>query len=664
MLGLAAQRTLAPAAVARPASHCSSRGIGAARRGSALFLVLVLTIVLAALGLSALFLSSEATVVEQYRDRDSQLRYAADAALQMGKSRLNADANILPATGYVQLVTNGTIVGADGQTVPGLTVNVWGGPTGVSDRAVGRVSTVVAQVTDNKGAKYVRRLELVQQSFAKYAYWSDDESGICFGASDHLYGPVWSNDDISTCAGQQATFHDSVASAQNVYNNAGAGGVFMKSFQQLQAKMSLPNTTQLAQLTTLAGLGNLAFVAPNPGATNMDDTRIRIEFVNVDLNNDGDATDADEGFLRVYTVPAGMAAPAAGAWVRGDYQGANCGTFFRQNGGAQRFMPYTAAMAQKANVKTLLTDGGMTSGNANLFTNNNPSLQKFMYSAGNVANTSARCFPGGSEFLNPTTTGAGQTGGSATTFRANDGMGSWMPWPGAVSPALAAKRPDAAYLFPLSTALNPGFTGVISVNGQVAVSGTLRGRVTLYATGNVSFVDNMYYATTPDPASNQCFDIMGIVSGGDIMPADNALLVPQNTVNPGNNQNVQKTLGTTTDTWIYSTVMALGNSWGAQNYNVTPANVSAQTVCGTTTMVRGCLYLYGSLIQKQRKAVSQNGGGVGTGYAKRYSYDRCVLQTPPPYFPVTGRFVENRYYEMDPQRFNLTTLFTALQPGP
>ena len=42
----------------------------------------------------------------------------------------------------------------------------------------------------------------------------------------------------------------------------------------------------------------------------------------------------------------------------------------------------------------------------------------------------------------------------------------------------------------------------------------------------------------------------------------------------------------------------------------------------------------------------------GTGYVKRYSYDRCAVTNPPPYFPTTGRFEDNRYYELDPVLVN------------
>ena len=57
------------------------------------------------------------------------------------------------------------------------------------------------------------------------------------------------------------------------------------------------------------------------------------------------------------------------------------------------------------------------------------------------------------------------------------------------------------------------------------------------------------------------------------------------------------------------------------------------------------------------------GTTAGTGYVKAYSYDQCAFQTPPPYFPTTGRFFRNRYYEIDPVGFSVAGLFAALTPG-
>jgi hypothetical protein len=58
-------------------------------------------------------------------------------------------------------------------------------------------------------------------------------------------------------------------------------------------------------------------------------------------------------------------------------------------------------------------------------------------------------------------------------------------------------------------------------------------------------------------------------------------------------------------------------------------------------------------------------GGVGTtsgiGNLKRYSHNTCALTDPPPYFPTTGHFAQNRFYEIDPAGFNVVTWFATYQ---
>src|SRR5215212_10467316 len=104
-------------------SHARRRG--RPRRGSALVLVLLFTVALAALALSAIWMTSNTTMVGRSLDREQDLRYAAEAALQMGRSRLNNDPTALPPDGYAQLFTNADIPGADGTPVPNVKANVW-----------------------------------------------------------------------------------------------------------------------------------------------------------------------------------------------------------------------------------------------------------------------------------------------------------------------------------------------------------------------------------------------------------------------------------------------------------------------------------------------------------------------------------------------------------
>jgi hypothetical protein len=97
------------------------------------------------------------------------------------------------------------------------------------------------------------------------------------------------------------------------------------------------------------------------------------------------------------------------------------------------------------------------------------------------------------------------------------------------------------------------------------------------------------------------------------------------------------------------------------NFTVENYNSGSQTAepCSGTTWGRGCLRLTGGVIQTQRGAV---GTAAGYGYVKRYSYDACAASDPPPYFPTTGHFIANRYFDLDPTGFNVAALFASLTP--
>jgi hypothetical protein len=252
-------------------------------------------------------------------------------------------------------------------------------------------------------------------------------------------------------------------------------------------------------------------------------------------------------------------------------------------------------------------------------------------------------------------------GGEDTTFTQNGRHGVWRVRPGtAYAPLLALTTTSVANrrrsvaevnsLFALHRAGNADFKGVVHVNGTAGVSGTLRGRVTLYATGSIIVMDDMRYATDPAAAGARCNDILGLLSANNIVLSDNAIFTPQAVTG------LSKTLDDTKDAYVQGVLMALNTSFSVQNFNSGPNDVND---CQGINVGRGCLYMTGGLIQNTRGAVGTTGGN---GFVKRYSYDRCAALNPPPYFPTTGRFLDNRYYEIDPVRFDVATLFRSLTP--
>src|ERR1700716_4148973 len=226
------------------------------RRGVALVFVLVFVMAMAALAMLSIFMAGHSTPLAKSYDREHDLKFAAEAALAMGKSRVNADPSILMLRAGkldTAILFNQPLLNASNAPVPGIKVNVYVGPTGSTSGQFGRFSSIVAEARDQRGNGFIRRLELTQESFAKFAYWSNDESNgnqtIFFNNGDELWGPVWSNDTIHI-GSLGATFHSEVGAAGVVSGKS--YGPFVKGVQERQKPINLPSTSSLAKLSTIA----------------------------------------------------------------------------------------------------------------------------------------------------------------------------------------------------------------------------------------------------------------------------------------------------------------------------------------------------------------------------------------------------------------------------
>jgi hypothetical protein len=624
-----------------------------ARRGVALFISMFFVAGIGALALSAIYLTANATLISKSYEKEDNLKYAAEAALAIGKSALNFNPAALPNTAYVAMMSNKTLIGGDGQPISGVGVNLYAGPTGSTSGQFGRFASIVAEARDANGTGFVRRLELTQESFAKFAYWTNSETNsgttIYFANGDQLWGPVWSNDDIHIAA-SGATFHDVVGTAGTI---AGvANGTFSRGYSTNQKPITLPSLSSLSKLSGLAAVGGMSFTAPTTG--NETTVRIRVEFVAADLDASGDSTGANEGFFRIYT-----ATPGNEAWLRGDWPGSssslppiasviNCGDFH-----SGQFFPASVHPTSWFTALMQTPQYGMTLAQAN--TESGLSVTSIMN------HTGARCYLGGDPHLvaverqgvSGYTATDIQKGGNDTTFTPADSRGAWTLYTATPSGTIASVRTwDAKYLFPLYRGFNMSTKGVMYFSGTVGISGVLRGDITLYTPNTLVILDDVRYSS--DPAKGICLDILGIIAGDNVIVADNSLNTPEYIKTSSPTQ--IKSLDDTPDLYIHAVIMALGTSFQVQNYNVGPTNSST---CQSVADGRGCLYLTGGLIQNNRGAVGQVDGH---GFIKRYSYDRCGVVNPPPYFPTTGRFQDNRYYELDPVKFNVNKLFLSLTP--
>ncbi len=632
----------------KPTGAARARGAGPPNRaGFALGLALVFTIAIGALATTAIILSSNATMMAKAVDRQRDMKYGAEAALQIAKSRITANAALVPDSGVRQIMTNEQIYAADDRPVPGIRVNAWVGPSGSTTGQFGNFVSIVAQAAGPRGAGFVRRLEMTDESFAKYAYWSNSESmsgtTIYFQNGDQLWGPVWSNDVIHI-GSTGATFHDRVGTAQTI--SGVSYGTFLRGYSQNQRPMTLPSASTLSPLASYAATSGYSFTPP----TNGDETTVlmRVEFVATDLNGDGDSTDDNEGFFRVYQANAGQQ-----AWLRGDWPGGssvsaytNCGDWHAVPGSSDlKFFP--ASVHPTGWFQQLMVAAGMSDPSADA--EQSASLATIMQHPG------ARCYLGGDPHLvavSRTSTlypndADRHKGGDDTTFTPVGAYGSWLQYTATPNAAVSAVRSDARYLFPLYRGFNPQNKGVVYFNGTVGVSGTVRGHVTAYVHGgDLVLLDDLRYAD--DPTLGECADALGLISDNDVVVADNSINTPQYT------GSAYQSLDDSQGLNIQAVLMALNTSFRVQNYGSGP---SSAINCQGRWVGRGCLYLTGGIIQQSRGPV---GLGSGQGYSKQYSYDRCAASDPPPYFPSTGRFTDNRYFEINPVGFNVTALFADI----
>lgn len=579
------------------------------RPGMALVLVLMVLLAAAAVAGGAAMVGSNAWLIHQYADRQSVLETVADAGLEEARAALNGRPELFPDSGYVVLESQSQVRDVEGRVIPGVTRTTYVGPTGATTGQYGIFGSIVV-VADDGRSQVIRRAEITQESFARYAYFTDFEpSNIVFGGGDQLFGPVHSNDNIRIHT-TGATFHGSVRTAGTVVD--ARYGTFRQGYEERVSPIDMPNTADLNRLRDYAQGAGMAFVSNTAG--NRSQATMRIEFVEID----------GYGFIRVYQANSNNNAFWVTATTPSNYN--------------------SQGMRDSPNCGHYHPDGRFYSANQHPVPGHTPQ-HDWMPSI----TSGGRCFLGGAEEL-------------FNGFQQSDSRGAWLQLPPGRSTHVArnAGRPDSLSLFPISRELNPEFKGVIHVTGKVAISGVVRGQVTLAATGDIVIADDLTYAIDPGDPERNCltdddstYDILGLFAGGDIVIADNTLNSP---IRPRSNQGNYVTLDDTPYETIHATLLTLG-VFTADNYD---QGSTRDQPCESTQWGRGCLYLEGGVIQRERGPVGMSNG---TGYLKRYSYDSCVLSNPPPYFPTTGKFDRSRYFEIDPVDFDVDRLFNQLTSG-
>jgi hypothetical protein len=199
------------------------------------------------------------------------------------------------------------------------------------------------------------------------------------------------------------------------------------------------------------------------------------------------------------------------------------------------------------------------------------------------------------------------------------------------------------------------------------MSGVLRGSVTVYAAttggqiGQVGYGDDLVYAS--DPASLLCANLLGVISDDDQLILDNSINSPQRAGNGSGGFGYRWTDGddngmsTAHDFVLHGVTMSRTGTVGVENYNQHAENIGQ---CNAANSGRGCIRQAGGVIEQDITPTYNN---AGAGFGENRSVDVCLNTQSPPYFPTTGRYIDNRFYEIDPARYNITTLFQSMQGG-
>jgi len=169
----------------------------------------------------------------------------------------------------------------------------------------------------------------------------------------------------------------------------------------------------------------------------------------------------------------------------------------------------------------------------------------------------------------------------------------------------------------------PHVVDISSLNGavwfeeKIAIEGVLDGRITIYVDGEVEIWDDILYdASTPGAGPDpECDDVLGLIAGGDI--------------------EISYTPANQNDCEIHGVLIALDENVQAERH--------------TKYEPRGSLIICGGVIAEESIlcGVYEDGYCVN-GYERDYRFDARLREMPPPFFPLTGRYIIYSWEEIGP----------------
>ncbi|MFA6167245.1 MAG: hypothetical protein WC700_11560 [Gemmatimonadaceae bacterium] len=300
------------------------------RRGSALILVLIMTLSLAGLAASAIYMAGNSGMLSRYHDKERDLTFAVETALELGRSRLQRDTSlVLYDTGYRQLLTDQAVYTSSGAEVTGLTVNLYGAYTGDTTGTNVPYITLIATVSDATGLRLARRMDLQAQSFARYGLFVNNfPSTASIGLGEIVPGRVHSNNRFigASFGSPNPVFMDTVSVAGTI----SGGGQWADTISAVAGATVVPyptTTTSLwpsaaglaSRFQALSNAGNVSVTPVSGTYTGGNSYTVadlsgydcgytcnatfgsRLEFISYDVDNSG-AIDSTEGFFRVFNL--------------------------------------------------------------------------------------------------------------------------------------------------------------------------------------------------------------------------------------------------------------------------------------------------------------------------------------------------------------------------
>ena len=200
------------------------------KRGVALMAVLLVTLAIVAIVIVASTTTLNARLISQNSERSTALYNVAQAGIEEVRNTLNThpgDPTYFKDSGEVMVENHVPVLDANGNPIPHVYRTSWAGPSFSTSGQYGIYGTIIVKAEDDFGNAVYHRGTVFQDTFAKYAYFSNNENGIYFGGGDQVYGPVHSNDNIKI-APSGVEFHDAVTTAKSIVSPG--SGIFDKGY--------------------------------------------------------------------------------------------------------------------------------------------------------------------------------------------------------------------------------------------------------------------------------------------------------------------------------------------------------------------------------------------------------------------------------------------------